>query len=55
MYKTLGGYHWNGMLMDEESCSIDGGPVNIVNNDNESILKSAQEFHIAVESLKSVR
>ncbi|KAF2880597.1 hypothetical protein ILUMI_25578 [Ignelater luminosus] len=55
MYKTLGGYSWNGMLFDDESCAVDSAPdISDTDETNKSIIKSAQEFHMAVESLKSV-
>lgn len=56
MYKTLGGFSWNGILNDEE-CAVNSKPYEYVSNDEKSsqtILESAQEFHVTVESLKSV-
>lgn len=55
MYKTLGGYSWNGLLIDDESCAVDSAPdISDADESSKSIIKSAQEFHMAVENLKSV-
>lgn len=61
MYKTLGGYTWDGFInepppMDE--CAIDSNQNDVPTFDadqEESIKYSAQQFHLALESLKSVR
>lgn len=55
MYKTLGEFSWNGFTLgsNTEKCSIPTVPDNII-PDDQSIKKSAQQFHLAFENLKSV-
>lgn len=55
MYKTLGMYSWIGMFKEPESyeeCSAAQAPPPISAED--SIAKSAQEFNLALNNLKSV-
>lgn len=56
MYKSLGGYNWNGLYSEPDplECPISMKPSSIDNDSSESITKSAQEFHLALENLKSV-
>lgn len=55
MYKTLGEFSWNGFMIgyDTEKCSIPKVAETII-SDDQSIKKSAQQFHLALENLKSV-
>lgn len=60
MYKTLGGYHWSGLFLESaasDECSV-SMPEEIQNtptmDSEESIKYSAQQFHLALESMKSV-
>lgn len=59
MYKTLGEYSWNGIYKNIEplECPIkmQGTIVNDVDGSEGTITRSAQEFHLALENLKSVR
>lgn len=61
MYKTLGGYTWSGFWsepLSNDECSLTMPPeeLPIVPEDDseESIKQSAQQFHLALESVKSV-
>lgn len=59
MYKTLGGYSWTGLFVDPvtEECSITDLPENVnvpLMDTEESMKHSAQQFHLALESVKSV-
>lgn len=55
MYKTLGEFSWNPLIAEStaEKCSIPNIPDTII-SDNQSITKSAQQFHLALENLKLV-
>ncbi|KAK9703925.1 putative transmembrane protein 161AB [Popillia japonica] len=55
MYKTLGEFSWNGFMIgyDTEKCSIPKVAETII-SDDQSIKKSAQQFHLALENLKSI-
>lgn len=59
MYKTLGGYTWDGMLREAPEfmeCSADAPHASSEGDKNEESIKySAQQFHLALDSLKSVR
>lgn len=56
MYKTLGEFSWNGIFKEQDplECPI-SAPNAIINDESVgTITKSAQEFHLALENLKSV-
>lgn len=60
MYKTLGGYNWSGLFFEPaagDECPL-SMPEEIQNvpimDSEESIKYSAQQFHLALESMKSV-
>lgn len=55
MYKTLGEFSWNPLIAEStaEKCSIPNIPDTII-SDNQSITKSAQQFHLALENLKLI-
>lgn len=58
MYKTLGEYSWRGLYVEpaDEECAL-GAPPSVVGDSSEaadSIVKSAENFHMALDSLKSV-
>ncbi|XP_017779120.1 PREDICTED: transmembrane protein 161B [Nicrophorus vespilloides] len=55
MYKTLGGYSWNGMssiVESEAECSIP--EVAAAETAAKTITENVQEFHLALDSLKTV-
>ncbi|CAK9795023.1 Transmembrane protein 161B [Anthophora plagiata] len=61
MYKTLGGYTWEGLLKGSslEECSADEPPNSVSNltndNDNErTVVQTAQDFQLALSSLKQI-
>ncbi|CAD6233919.1 GSCOCG00007396001-RA-CDS [Cotesia congregata] len=58
MYKTLGGYSWNGFGSALEECSVDEShPVTSsdnVDNIEKTITQTAEEFHLALGSLKQI-
>lgn len=60
MYKTLGGYTWEGLFRDSpiEECPADQPPKilpSIFNeNEEKTVVQTAQEFHLALDSLKQV-
>lgn len=60
MYKTLGGYTWEGLYktINSEECPIDESPVissTILSDDSEkTVAQSAQELQLAFSSLKQV-
>lgn len=59
MYKTLGAYSWIGMFKepaDYKECSVTSAPLPSTESENsfESIAKSAQEFNLALDNLKTV-
>lgn len=58
MYKTLGAYTWIGMFKDPEpyaECPASQKPPIITGGADDSIAKSAQEFNLALNNLKTVR
>lgn len=58
MYKTLGEYSWSGVFKEPEplECPIKAQNNAVLDDDTVgTITKSAQEFHLALENLKSVR
>lgn len=60
MYKTLGGYTWEGLYkgVNLEECPIDESPTipsTIASDDSEkTVAQSAQELQLAFSSLKEV-
>ncbi|XP_046740679.1 transmembrane protein 161B isoform X1 [Diprion similis] len=60
MYKTLGGFTWEGLLRDVpiEECPADQAPKIVSpifdDNDEKTVVQTAQEFHLALDSLKQV-
>ena len=59
MYKTLGGYTWEGLYKEVvyEECSIDESPLpsTVLSADGEkTVAQSAQELQLAISSLKQV-
>ncbi|XP_051171489.1 transmembrane protein 161B [Leptopilina boulardi] len=60
MYKTLGGYTWEGLYktINSEECPIDESPVissTILSDDSEkTVAQSAQELQLAFSSLKQI-
>ncbi|XP_048507408.1 transmembrane protein 161B isoform X2 [Athalia rosae] len=60
MYKTLGGYTWKGLFRDVpiEECPADQPPRAVPQifgeNDDKSVIQTAQEFHLALDSLKQI-
>lgn len=62
MYKTLGGYTWSALFKEyiEEECSLEPPKSllieEVTNEETEkTIVQSAQQFHLALENLKSVK
>lgn len=55
MYKTLGGYSWIGLFKATEpaECPVSQTPIISV-ADDDSIAKSAQDFNLALNNLKTV-
>ncbi|XP_015439394.1 PREDICTED: transmembrane protein 161B [Dufourea novaeangliae] len=61
MYKTLGGYTWEGILKGTavEECPADQPPkaiLNVMNNDDpeRTVTQTAQDFQLALSSLKQI-
>lgn len=55
MYKTLGEYSWSSIYKESEPLECPAKVYsNIVSGEDGTITKSAQEFHLALENLKSV-
>ncbi|XP_074094313.1 transmembrane protein 161-like emei [Cotesia typhae] len=58
MYKTLGSYSWNGFGSALDECSVDEShPVTSsdnVDNTEKTITQTAEEFHLALGSLKQI-
>ncbi|XP_053976884.1 transmembrane protein 161B [Hylaeus anthracinus] len=61
MYKTLGGYTWQGLLKGTavEECPADEAPnsvLNAINNDDteKTVVQTAQDFQLALSSLKQI-
>lgn len=60
MYKTLGDYSWSGLFKDPQTnlneCSVNSAQrlMESIEKQPDSISKSAAEFHLALDNLKSV-
>ncbi|XP_032456227.1 transmembrane protein 161B isoform X2 [Nasonia vitripennis] len=59
MYKTLGGYSWEGLYknLDLENCSAPEPlpePAIFSENEEKTVAQTAQEFHLALSSIKQI-
>ncbi|KAJ8682434.1 hypothetical protein QAD02_018226 [Eretmocerus hayati] len=58
MYKTLGGYTWEGIYknLDSEQCSAPTAPAdqNIFSDEEKTVTETAQEIHLALNSMKQI-
>lgn len=62
MYKTLGGYTWQGLFIstpESDECGINPPPDNTIPSstgdiEDQTLVQSVQHFHLAMENLKSV-
>ncbi|XP_014300063.1 transmembrane protein 161B [Microplitis demolitor] len=59
MYKTLGGYSWNGFSNVSNECSIDESHSAVIDDkitesSEKTITQTAEEFHLALGSLKQI-